>query len=58
MSESLVRVYDTAKEKLSDVDFPRRRSNETEAEFNERFSKWRAMNIVERGAAKLGRFGE
>lgn len=58
MSESLVRVYDDAKDTLSERDIPRRRPNETEKEYVARLERWRTMNIVERGAEKLGRFGE
>lgn len=58
MSESLTRSYDKA---LSDIaedvqSMPKRRPGESEAEFNERFSRWRASNVVERGIEKLGRF--
>lgn len=60
MSESLTRSYDSARSTLASdaAEIPRRRPNETESEYAERLSTWRSMNVVQKAASKLERFGE
>ena len=58
MSESLTRVYDRSDVAEVVASMPKRRPNETDKDYAERVERWRAANIVERGVARLGRFGE